>query len=169
MEKTNILQADFLEKYRDAREDFEPGLPEPLGTPLQTSICANSDHAHDLATRRSVTGILVYVGVKHVSAISRRQMVFASSTYEAEFMAMQTATEEAKVIRNMLRSFGFPLDRTILLFGDNLGVVQHTSFVDADLLKKHVAISYHLVHEAIAAEGKFFTKSFSLEQLILLI
>ena len=42
------------------------------------------------------------------------------------------------------------MDR-LLLFGDSLGVVQQASFVDADLSKKHVAISYHLVREAIAA------------------
>ena len=66
-------------------------------------------------------------------------------------MAMQAATQEAKVIRNILRLFGIPLDGPTLLFGDNLGVVQQASFVDADLTKRHVAISYHLVWEAIVA------------------
>lgn len=151
VEKANILQADFLEKYSDATEDVEPGLPEPLGTPMQTSICTDSDHAHDVVTRRSITGVLVYVGLTPVSSVSRRQTAIASSTYEAEFMAMRTATQEAKVIRNLLRSFGIPLDGPTLLFGDSLGVIQQASFVDADLSKKHVAISYHLVRESIAA------------------
>ena len=118
---------------------------------MQTSVCGDSDHAHDVVTRRSITGILTYVGLTPVSSVSRRQTTIASSTYEAEFMAMRTATQEAKVIRNVLRSFGIPLDGPTLLFGDNLGVVQQASFVDADLTKKHVAISYHLVREAIAA------------------
>ena len=114
-------------------------------------MCADSDHAHDLATRLSIAGIPVYVGLTPVFSISRRQTAIASSTYEAKFMAMRTATEEAKMIRSMLRSFGVPLDGPTLLFGDNLGVVQQASFVDADLSKNHVAISYHLVREAIAA------------------
>ena len=65
-------------------------------------------------------------------------------------MAMRVATEEAKVVRNLLRSFGIALDGPTLLFGDNLGVIQQATFVDADLSKKHVAISYHLVREAVA-------------------
>ena len=151
VEKSNVYKADFLEKYQDAVEDIEPGLPEPLGLPMQTSVCGDSDHAHDVVTRRSITGILTYVGLTPVNSVSRRQTTIASSTYEAEFMAMRTATQEEKVIRNVLRSFGIPLDGPTLLFGDNLGVVQQASFVDADLTKKHVAISYHLVREAIAA------------------
>ena len=35
--------------------------------------------------------------------------------------------------------------------GDNLGVIQNAANVDADLKKKHVAISFHSVREAIAA------------------
>ena len=51
VEKPKILKADFLEKYSDATKDVEPGLPEPLGLPMQTSICTDSDHAHDVVTR----------------------------------------------------------------------------------------------------------------------
>ena len=120
VEKSNVLKADFVEKYQDAVEDVEPGLPEPLGSPMQPSICTDSDHAHDVVTRRSIMGILIYVGLTPVSSVSRHQTTIAYSAYEAEFMAMRTATQEAKVIKNVLRSFGIPLDGPTLLFGDSL-------------------------------------------------
>ena len=34
VEKSNVLQADFGEKYQGAVEDVEPGIPEPLGSPM---------------------------------------------------------------------------------------------------------------------------------------
>ena len=37
------------------------------------------------------------------------------------------------------------------VFGDNLSVILNTQNPAADLSKKHVAISYHVVREAIAA------------------
>ena len=36
------------------------------------------------------------------------------------------------------------------LFGDNLGVMQNVMIKDSLLKKKHVAISYHKCHEAVA-------------------
>ena len=36
-------------------------------------------------------------------------------------------------------------------FGDNLSVIQNASNPEADLSKKHVAISFHAVREAVAA------------------
>ena len=37
------------------------------------------------------------------------------------------------------------------VFGDNLSVIQNVQNPEADLSKKHVAISFHLVREAVAA------------------
>jgi hypothetical protein len=50
----------------------------------------------------------------------------------------------------MLRCLGLVVDQPTKLFGDNLAVIQNASFPDADLKKKHVAISFHLVRESVA-------------------
>ena len=66
---------------------------------------------------------------------------------------MRAAVEEAISIRYMLRSLGIPVaEPTNLILGDNLGVIQSASIPDSDLKKKHVAISYHCVREAVAAQ-----------------
>ena len=64
---------------------------------------------------------------------------------------MRTAVEEAILIWYMLCSLGIPVEEPTNLIGDNLGVIQNTSIPDSDLKKKHVAISYHCVREAVAA------------------
>jgi hypothetical protein len=84
--------------------------------------------------------------------ISKRQGAIASSTYQAEFMAARMAVEEAIAIRYMLRSLGIPVTRPTLFMGDNKSVMTNVGNADSQLQKKHVAISYHLVREAVAAK-----------------
>ena len=65
---------------------------------------------------------------------------------------MRSAVEEAISIRYMLRCLGVPVTCPTDLFGDNIGVIQSAEIPDGELKKKHIAISYHYVREAIAAK-----------------
>ena len=155
MSRFKDFHLDFLGDYPDAREELDPGFPEAFGTPLETTICVDADHAHDLKTRRSITGLLAFVGSTPVVWYSRRQGSIASSTYAAEFSALRSATEEAQNLRYMLRCLGIPIpnDGTCPtnIFNDNFAVVNQACDADAELHKKHVAISFHVVREAIAS------------------
>ena len=151
-EKAHQFDADFLLEYPDAGEEFDPKAPIPFGSELQTSVMFDANHAHDKKTRRSITGILVYVGSTLVSWSAKRQGCIASSTYTAEFMAMRAGVEEAISIRYMLRSLGVPVTDPTFMFGDNMSVINTARLVDGELKKKHVAISYHLVREAVAGK-----------------
>ena len=146
---------DFLGDYPDAREELDPSFPEAFGTPLETTICVDADHAHDLKTRRSITGLIAFVGSTPVTWFSRRQGSIASSTYAAEFSALRLATEEAQNLRYMLRCLGIPIPNDgscpTNIFNDNFAVVNQACDADAELHKKHVAISFHVVREAIAS------------------
>ena len=149
--KSDSFHPDFLEDYPDAREDIDDGLPAPHGAELMTSVFFDADHAHDQVTRRSISGIIVFVGSTPVLWQSKRQGCIATSTYCAEFISMRTAVEEAISIRYMLRCLGVPVTVPTDLFGDNFGVIQSAEIPDGELKKKHIAISYHYVREAIAA------------------
>ena len=78
--------------------------------------------------------------------ISKRQGAVATSTYVAEFMALRHGTEEIMHIRYMLCCLGVPVTKPSNIFGDNLGIIQNATNVDAEL-----TISLHAVREAIAA------------------
>ena len=151
----DALIPDFLQDYPDAKEEIANHFPKPFGPAMETTILVDSDHAHDKATRKSLTGLLAYVGSTPVLWLSKRQGSIASSTYAAEFSALRTATEEAISLRYMLRCLGcyVPTDGSCptKIFGDNLAVIQSSQNPAADLSKKHVAISFHTVREAIAA------------------
>jgi hypothetical protein len=59
--------------------------------------------------------------------------------------------EEAISIRYMLRCLGVPVTKPTNLYGDNFGIIQSATIPDGELKKKHIAISYHYVREAIAS------------------
>ena len=64
---------------------------------------------------------------------------------------MRSAVEEAISLRYMLRCLGVPVTHPTDLYGDNFGVIQSAEIPEGELKKKHIAISYHYVREAIAA------------------
>ena len=87
--------------------------------------------------------------------MSKRQGSIASSTYPAKFSALHTVMEEAQSLCYMLRCLGCNVpcggSCPTKVFGDNFIVIQISQNPAADLSKKHVTISYHVVREAIAA------------------
>ncbi len=66
-------------------------------------------------------------------------------------VAARIATELIMEVRYMLRSLGVSLEGPTLMLGDNMSVVLNTSVPSSVLKKKHNAIAYHRVREAIAA------------------
>ena len=99
----------WLEKYPNASEEIDEGLPEPRGKPLSTTVYFDSDHAHDQVTRRSVLGVISFVGSTPISWKSKRQGTIKASSYSAEFCAVRVASKEAIALRYMLRSLGVPV------------------------------------------------------------
>ena len=118
---------------------------------MQITAVVDADHAHDRQTRRSISGIIIFVGRTPVVWISKRQGSVQASTYGAEFNAMRTAIEEILSIRYSLRSFGVPVTSASRVFGDNMSVLLNIQQPDSQLRKKHLAISYHVARESCAA------------------
>jgi Reverse transcriptase (RNA-dependent DNA polymerase) len=53
---------DFLDDYPDAKEDVGTDFPPAFGRELDTTVFFDADHAHDHVTRRSISGLIVFVG-----------------------------------------------------------------------------------------------------------
>jgi len=143
--------SDWSQQYPDAAEEIDPALPTPKGVALSTAVYFDSDHAHDKVTRRSVTGVISYVGSTPVDWFSKRQVSIETSSYSAEFCAGRTAAEEAISLRYMLRCLGVPLKGRTFLCGDNESMLVSCTTPESKLNKKHVAIAYHKLRECAAA------------------
>jgi hypothetical protein len=105
-----------------------------------------------VVTRRSVTGIILFVNKTPVKWISKRQKTVESSTYGSEMVAARIATDLAVEFRYALRMLGVEVDGPAMMFGDNKSVIINTTMPSSQLKKKHNSIAYHRVREAIAAK-----------------
>ena len=54
-------------------------------------------------------------------------------------------------LRYKIRMFGMPIEGPCNMFCDNSGVVKNTSIPESTLMKKHNAINYHAIQQAVAA------------------
>ena len=140
----------WKEYYHDATEEI-PDDPVPKGNSVKTTIYKDADHASDLQTRRSVSGILFFMNNTPVKWFSKRQATVESSTYGSEIVAARHAVEMAIEMRYKLRMLGVPLDGPTTMYGDNKSVVTNLSWPSSPLKKKHNAIAYHKARQAAAA------------------
>ena len=72
-------------------------------------------------------------------------------TYGSEFIATRHATEKSIEDRNLFRYLSVPTMSKDYMFGDNESVVNSSTRIDAKLHKRHNALAFHKVREAIAA------------------
>jgi hypothetical protein len=143
--------SNWMEFYPDASEEIPKDLPPEKGPRVRMTVYVDADHAHDLVTIRSITGILVMLNNTPIRWVSKRQKTVETSTYGSELVASRVATELIIEVWYMLRSLGVALDGPALMLGDNISVVLNTTVPSSVLKKNHNAIAYHCVREAIAA------------------
>ena len=75
-----------------------------------------------------------------------------TSLFGSEFVALRIAKNLIVSLHYKLRMFGAPLDGFTGVFCDNQGMVKNTSLPVSTLHKKHNAINYHAVCEAVAMD-----------------
>ena len=141
---------DWYNFYRDAKERLPSDMPPPRGRLVSTHCFVDSDHAGDKVTRRSQTGILIFLNRIPIIWYSKRQNTVETSTFGSEFIAMKMAVEQTESLRYKLRMFGVPLEGPTNVFCDNEAVFKNVSQPDPTLKKKHTSICYHCCREAVA-------------------
>jgi hypothetical protein len=115
------------------------------------NVFVDADHAGNRVTRRSHTGILIYLNAAPILWYSKAQATVETSTFGSEFVAMRIAIEMIEALRYKLRMFGIPIDGPANVFCDNKSVVTNSTIPDSTLKKKHNSIAYHRVREAVAS------------------
>ena len=68
-----------------------------------------------------------------------------------EYTAARTCVEQITDLRMTLRYLGVPIRDKSFVFGDNKTVVDTASTPHGKLSKRHTALSYHRVREAVAS------------------
>ncbi|MGI0086022.1 MAG: Ty1/Copia family ribonuclease HI, partial [Nitrososphaerales archaeon] len=150
-DETRFTHPDWTDFYADAAEAIPPNMPEPRGLEVTMHCFVDADHAGDKLTRRSHSGIILYINRAPIIWFSKRQNTVETSTFGSEFIAMRMATEMIEGLRYKLWMFGIPISTPVNVFCDNQSVVLNLQNPESTMKKRHNAIAYHRVREAIAA------------------
>ncbi|KAI2504183.1 Reverse transcriptase (RNA-dependent DNA polymerase) [Fragilaria crotonensis] len=146
-----FVRCDWSEFYPDAAEAISENMPKPRGKEVVMFCFVDADHAGWCReTRRSHSGIIIFVNRAPIMWFLKRQNTVEASTYGSELLAMRISIEMIEGLRYKLRMMGVPLTEECAAFCDNSAVVTNTR-PEATLTKKHAAINFHRVRAAIAA------------------
>jgi hypothetical protein len=93
-----ILDLGFFDHKEHQSNNFDNWrefFPDAEEEKARITIFVDADHAHDVVTRRLVTGIILFINKTPVRWISKRQKMVESSTYGSEMVAARVATNLA--------------------------------------------------------------------------
>jgi hypothetical protein len=74
-----------------------------------------------------------------------------TATFSSEYVAARTCTKQIIDLCTTLRYMGVPVEGPTMVFGDNESVINTVSVPHGKLTKRHNALSFHRVCEAVAA------------------
>lgn len=120
------------------------------------SVFTDADHAGCQDTRKSRSGVVVFMNTAPISWLSRKQTLLTNSTMASETVAAYTGLQKLREPMELLREMGFHVDRPPL-FCDNGVVLQH-AIDDAPQPgtgTKHLALYTKILREACIRFGDF--------------
>jgi len=129
-------QYNWSKLYPDAEKKLPLDVPSPL--------------RNDVETRRSVSGVLVFLNSTPIKWHSKRQHTVETSTYSSEMTALKVAVEMTIELRYNLRMLGVLIGGPTEMLGDNRSVAMNVSKPESMLKKKSNLCSYHYCREASA-------------------
>ena len=102
-EKKDLTSSEF--GHIKGTGELPPNMPEPRGMGFTIVAKVDADHASDTVTRRSRTGILVYLNCSLIHWLSKKQTSIESSSFGAEFIGYK------------LRMMGIPCGHPSHIYG----------------------------------------------------
>ena len=151
IDATYPIQDWLHSNYGNEHKALPMNMPEPLGKIVRITVYVDANLYFDLINGRACTGILIFLNKTPVDWYCKKQNTVAAATFSSKFVATKTATEKTFDLRYTLRMFGVPVDYYSYMFGDNQAVVTQSTIPQSQLAKRHNALAYHYVREAVAS------------------
>ena len=112
-------------------------------------IQTDSDWATDFIDRKSYQSYIVYLNDKPIMWNCSKQSVVATSTFEAEYMALAEGVKAGLYLLNLLHTI-VDVELPIQLQVDNKAALAFSESEGCNARTKHVDIRYHFVRDYIA-------------------
>lgn len=143
----------YLKATHDYQITFKFGPPSAeISKEMKAIIYSDSDFASDISTRRSVSGYVAMLGGGPVCWQSKRQKSVATSTTEAEYIALFEASKQSIWIKRLLTELKIASKVVdydgMRVYTDNqsaLALVKGTNSTKA----KHIDVAYHFAKDCV--------------------
>ena len=99
LDESVFQECDWTEFYPEAKEAIPPNMPELRGKHVVMTAFVDADHAGCRLTRRSHSGVLIFVNRAPLLWFSKRQATVEASTFGSESIAMRQAIEMIEGLR----------------------------------------------------------------------
>ena len=144
-------QVSWKDFYPNAKRNEPIDKPEPRGNPVVLTLWTDADHAGCRLTRRSHSGILIFLNRALIFWYSKRQTTVETAVYGSEYIAGKIGVDLVDGLIYKLEMFGIPIDGKVNMFIDNQAMFKSSTIPESVNKKKHTSVAFHRIREAIAA------------------
>jgi len=123
----------------------------PLGKAVVTITYVDANLYHDLITGHVLLAFYSLLVVLQLTGTLSTRQLWRQQLISQKFGAARISTDQVIDLCNTLHYHGVPVKSKSYMFGDNKSVVTSATIPHSGLIKCHNALSYHCVHESIAA------------------
>ena len=116
---------------------------------MVTSSYQDANLHHNVIAGRSVTGVFHFVNKTPIEWFFKKQDTVETATCESDHPYTRICVKQIIDLRITLRYLGVPLREKSCMFGDNKYAVDSSMTLQGKTHKRHVALSFHRVREAI--------------------
>lgn len=112
-------------------------------------IYSDSDFANDVHDSKSVAGYVIMMSKGAVSWKSKKQDIVATSTNEAEYIALYECSKEVIWMREFLSEINVAVSTPSIIFGDNLQANDMCTKNKITERNKHFRMRQHKIREYV--------------------
>ncbi|KAG6501037.1 hypothetical protein ZIOFF_040903 [Zingiber officinale] len=125
------------------------GILYSKGQSIELLGYTDSDWVGDTVERKSTSGYAFFIGSGVFSWSSKKQLVIALSTAEAEYIAASNCATQAVWLRRMLGFLQHKQDDSTMVFCDNKSTIELTKNPVFHGRSKHIDIKYHFIRDLV--------------------
>jgi hypothetical protein len=145
---THFTAAKRVLRYLQGTKEF--ALFYPWNSPLKLTGYTDASYGNDIDSRRSFSGYIFQLGDSTISWRSRKQRSVATSTCEAEYMALAMTTKHHLWLQRGLQELlKYNIPNAIM--SDSNSAIDITNNPKINDRTKHIDIAYHFTREQVEA------------------
>jgi hypothetical protein len=151
--KPHLIAAKRIFRYIRGTLDF--GLHFPIGTNCKGSVLigySDSDWCGDMTDRKSTSGYVFKFNNVAISWCTKKQVVTALSSCEAEYIAGTFAACQALWLHSVMKELECEASKPLLLRIDNKSAISLAKNPISHGRSKHIETKYHFIREQVSNE-----------------